>query len=294
MRLGHLISLLLHAGLVAVVMIGAPDLMRRPDEVQFIPFELISEAEIAERTNVPDEPEEEPAAAPEPAVEEPEAPTETLAAPAEEETQQTLSDEPIPQSAPDPEPVPAETDDNPIEPEKVEEIRPRVKPKPQPEEPEEQDSLDFDALSAVINREKENEQQSAPRQAPQNAPDANAEAAGEGVGVSGRLTATEKDLLRAKLVDCWNVKAILGSPGAEKLKVILFIKLNEDGTLDGQPKVVNKLEIDLSGNAFWKNAEREAIAAVYKCEPYNYLSPERYEQWRELEFNFDPKDLLGL
>ena len=291
MRLGHLISFLLHAGLAAIIMIGAPDLMRRPEEVQFIPLELISDAEITDRTNVPDEPEEEPAAAEERAVEAPEEePTPVLPdEPAEDPAPDTLAEEPAPDaSEPEPEPSPdAEPTDNPIEPERVQDVAPRVKPKPERDDP-----LDFDALSSVIDRAKEDEEVRNPRTAPDSAPDA--EAAGEGVGISGRLTATEKDLLRARLIDCWNVKAILGSPNAEKLKVILRVKFTEEGQIDGEPVVVNQIDIDLSGNPFWKNAAREAVAAVYKCEPYNFLSPERYEQWRELEFNFDPEEMLGL
>jgi len=293
MRLGHLISLLAHIGLIVAFTRAAPDLLRTPDQTQFVPFELIDEAEIAERTNVPDEPDDAPpASAPEPAVE-PEEEAPEILPPAEEETPAPAPTEEA-ETAPPVDAVPppdaeAESEDNPIEPEQIEPFEPRVKPK------REKDPLDFDALSALIDKEKQSEERAAPRSAPRSAPDADpADAAGEAVGVRGRLSATEKDLIRARIYGCWNTRAIIGAPEPEKLVVLVRIELTEEGELAAEPEVVNRLDIEISGNPFWRAAAREAVAAVIECAPYDYLPPEKYEQWRDLELNFDPRDMLGL
>ena len=122
-----------------------PDVTAEP----YVPLELIREAELDLRTSVPAalpevEPEiEEPEPdLPEPEIEEPPAPVE----------------EDVPEQAPEPEPVAEEV---------IEKIEPEVKPDPKPTPPKpKNDELDFDALSQLINKEKENERTVAPREAP--------------------------------------------------------------------------------------------------------------------------------
>src|SRR3990167_11375742 len=76
----------------------------------------------------------------------------------------------------------------------------------------------------------------------------------------------------------WNASAIIGAPQPEKLVVEIDIDLNRDGSLAGAPRVVNALEINLSGNRFWKVAEQNAIRAVQACAPYDFFDPSRYQE----------------
>ena len=99
--------------------------------------------------------------------------------------------------------------------------------------------------------------------------------------------------MRAAIARCWNASTIIGAPEPEKLLVVIDFELNRDGTLASQPRVVNELQINLSGNQFWRVARREAASAVVKCAPYDFLPQERYETWKEFRFNFDPSLMVG-
>jgi len=35
-----------------------------------------------------------------------------------------------------------------------------------------------------------------------------------------------------------------------------------------------------------------ALRAVLRAQPFTMLKPENYEQWKDLEINFDPRDMI--
>ena len=274
MRFGVLASLLFHGCLLGLAFLSLPESLR-PDVAPepFVPIELIADAEYAEQTSVPaasKEPEPEP-------VEEPDL----------EEVTEPDPVEPEPQAEVEPEPAPVESEPAPV-PEK-EEPDPEPKKEPEPKPEEKPDGLDFDRLAGLVDKAKEDEP------APANAPSQTTEQADQdraAVGLGDRLPASDEAKIRAALLDCWTPP--IGAPEAEKLVVEVEFELNRDGTLSGTPRVKNATQINLSGNRFWKVAEREAVNAVIKCQPYSFLSQERYEQWREMKFNFNPSEMLGL
>ena len=289
MRYGLFVSVLLHACAVGVAFLSLPEGWR-PDVAQepFVPIDVISEAEIAELTSVP-------AARPEPEViEEPE-PEPDL--PAEEPLDNPVVEEP----EPDPEPAPApEPEVSEPEPEPEPEA-PEPEPEPEPEPPKEQpapeppkeddDELDFDALSRLV--DKSRDQSPAPTGAPSEVTET-ADEPRRRVGAGDRLTASAKAKMIAAVSQCWNASAIIGAPEPEKLQVVVDLDLNPDGTIDGQPRVANALQINLSGNRFWKVAEQNAVRAVVACQPYDFLPPDQYDSWREFSINFDPTQMAGV
>jgi hypothetical protein len=99
--------------------------------------------------------------------------------------------------------------------------------------------------------------------------------------------------MRAAVGRCWQTQALIGAPEPEKLLVQLEVELNRDGTLRGQPRVANGLQISLSGNQFWKVAEQVAIRAVVSCQPYDFLAADRYDSWKDMQLNFDPREMAG-
>lgn len=280
MRFGVAASVLLHASAIGLAFVSLPENWRpQLASEPYVPIEILSEAELALRTSVP-------AARPEPdPVEEP--PEPEPEPPAEEEV------EPEPQMAPEPEPAPPEPEPEPEpappapEPEPEPEPAPKPEP-PKPQPPRERD-LDFDRLSALIDKEK---QETRPTGAPAEAP-REAERAQAQVGAGDRLTASDISKMRAAVGRCWQTSSLIGAPEPEKLLVRLEVRLNRDGTLAGQPRTMNATQINLSGNRFWKSAEQIAIRAVISCQPYDFLSQDRYETWREMELNFDPSQMAG-
>ncbi len=277
MRFGVFASILLHLAIVGGALL-LPMATWRPDvqSEPYIPLELIAQAELDLLTSVP-------AAAPE-VVEEPEP---DLPEPEVEE-----------EPAPEPEPAPVEPEPAPVVEEAPEEKEPEIKPEPKPEPPKEKPKpqktaeLDLDALSQLIDKERENETAKRPSETA-SAPSETADQPRAAIGAGDRLTASDEAKMRAAVERCWNASAIIGAPEPEKLVVTIDIELNPDGTLAGSPKVVNQLQINLSGNRFWKVAEQSALRAVVGCAPYDFLPQDRYDTWKEFTLNFDPSQMAG-
>ncbi len=280
MRFGVLVSIMFHGAIVGVAFLSLPTGWRPDVEAEpYIPIDLIEEAELDLMTSVP-------AAAPEPVEEaEPEpAPAEPEPEPEPEPPAAVEEPEPEPAPAPEPEPEPL-----PVEPEPEPEPEPPA-PKPQPKPEPKKDELDLAALSQLIDKEKEKEVQTS--QTPANAT-TQADQARAAVGPGDRLTASDEAKMRAAVGRCWNASAIIGAPDPENLIVILDVDLNRDGSLRGAPRVANALQINLSGNRFWKVAEQTAVRAVVSCAPYDFLPADRYDTWKEFQFNFDPSQMVG-
>lgn len=275
MRFGVLASVLLHACALGLAFISLPEFLRtKVVEAPVIPIELIAEAELAEMTSVP-------AAAPKPKpkAEEPK----DLPKPKEEAPKPTPKEEEKPQPAPEPAPEVKKPEPEPVKPPPEEKPKPKPKPKPKSQD------LDLDALSALVDKSRKAETAS------ETESDAalEAETARPAIGAGDRLTASEIDKMRAAVSRCWNASAIIGAPEPEKLIVEIDIDLNRDGTLAGAPRVVNALEINLSGNRFWKVAEQNAVRAVQACQPYDFFDPSRYQEWKAFTLNFDPSIMAG-
>lgn len=274
MRLGVLASLFLHASVAWLILYGLPDMRRSyaPTEPT-IPIELITEAELDLTTSVPAARPEEP----EPVEEEPEP---DLPEPEPEEPPAPVVEpepEPEPEPAPEPEPQPVEEE-----------------PEPQPEpEPEQQRTaeLDLDALSQLVDKAREDET-AQPVDTPSETTEV-ADHARAAIGAGDRLTASDEAKMKAAVSRCWNASAIIGAPNPETLIVSIDFELDRNGELSSDPRVANAMQINLSGNRFWKVAEQMAMRAVVACAPYDFLPQDRYETWREFRVNFDPSEMVG-
>jgi outer membrane biosynthesis protein TonB len=108
---------------------------------------------------------------------------------------------------------------------------------------------------------------------------------GEG---SSRLTITEEDALRRQIEQCWNPP--VGARDAQSLVVEVVIDVNADRTVSNA-EVVDKFKY--ATDPFFRAAADAAIRAVRnpKCNPLE-LAPDKYEQWKRINFTFDPRDML--
>ena len=281
---GTLASLGLHAGAGFVLVVGWPHLNPMPPEpVPPIPVELIREAEIADRVEVraqakAEDPKEEPEPAPEPEEVEEAPPPEPDPAP------QPAPEPPAPEPAPEPPaPNPEPTPEPASEPE-APAPEPVAEPTPEPEVSEPED-LDFAALEDDL-VDLDPDRREAPKEV---APDAEGGPVdAERVGPGQRLLASEEALVQACMVSADGWQQLTGVPNAETLVVTVTFSLRPDGTLATQPKVKNAGQIARSGNAFWRVAQDRAVQAAMSCAPYDYLDPDRYEQWRDFEMTFTP------
>ena len=108
--------------------------------------------------------------------------------------------------------------------------------------------------------------------------------------INAAMTQSEQDAmvgaLRNRLAQCWNPPR--GVREAGSLRVTIGIGLLPDGSLGAEPRI-----LDASFDPLSQIAAESAIRAVQICAPYDMLPPERYSAWRDIEFIFDPREMLG-
>lgn len=296
MRWGAFYSAVLHFVMVALALGILPQIRRPLSELPpAVPIELVSIDEItnikplAKAEKEPEELPEEKAAKPEPE------PMRQAALPSEPEPTPALDvppppmPEPLPEQVPEPLPVPEPKPEKKAEPE-AEKIspappptaaaRPRVKPKVPVKK-----SFDADKIAALLNK-------LPPKEEADLGPDAVPASDTDqlrGVGAQTALTISDIDALKAQMRRCWTVQA--GAANAADLIVTVRIWLNPDGTLSRPPEIVEKARLAM-GDQFFRVAAESALRAVRLCQPYR-LPIERYASWREFNFKFDPRDMIG-
>jgi colicin import membrane protein len=104
-------------------------------------------------------------------------------------------------------------------------------------------------------------------------------------GAAKQLSQNELDALRARLAQLWNPPA--GARNPQELVVAVRIRLKPDGTLAAPPTVTT------SGQSPLFMASRDsAIRAVFRGQPFDMLRAETYEEWKDIEITFDPRDMI--
>jgi colicin import membrane protein len=99
------------------------------------------------------------------------------------------------------------------------------------------------------------------------------------------LSQSEIDALRARIQECWNPPA--GAADARDLAVLVRIQFNQDGSLAGEPRLITRVSA-----GYQQIAAESAIRAVRRCAPYTFMPAAKYESWKDVEVNFDPRDLF--
>jgi colicin import membrane protein len=107
---------------------------------------------------------------------------------------------------------------------------------------------------------------------------------GSTTGNAPQLSQNEIAMLKAQLMGCWNPP--VGVSEAKDLIVTVKFSLNRDGSLLGEPIVLNR-----GRNALFQIAAESATRAVRRCQPFR-LPASKYEAWQEVEVNFDPNDMF--
>jgi colicin import membrane protein len=51
--------------------------------------------------------------------------------------------------------------------------------------------------------------------------------------------------------------------------------------------------VEATASALGPTLADSAKRALLMCQPFTMLRPEHYDQWKDLELKFDPKELLG-
>ena len=107
------------------------------------------------------------------------------------------------------------------------------------------------------------------------------------VDLSG-LSLSEEDALKAQIFGCWSIP--LGLPYNENLLVRIKLQLNPDGTIS-QSEILDHARMNKPGQGFYKVLAESALRAVKLCQPLR-VPTTGYERWKELQLNFDAREML--
>jgi len=300
MRYGLTISALLHVGILVLVIVGLPQILKseRP-EIASISVEVVSLEELTKRPakKTPPKP-----AAKKPPPKKPDPPKVVKKTPppapppvpAEEPLQVLKIPEPEPMPPEQPKPVPKpQVKPAPPPPKKAETKvavksppapRPKRKPKPPRPKPDE-----FQSLLKNLAKEK--------RKVEKTKADTPAKTASR-PDEKPKRSALQARIMAASLVQavnrqvtpCWAIPA--GAKDAANMSVAIRIRLNPDGALGGQPKVQDSGR--LVSDLFFRAVAESALRALRnpQCMPLK-LPYDQYDLWKEITFVFDPKEALG-
>jgi colicin import membrane protein len=246
-----------------------------------LPVDLVSEKDFSQLTKgVKDAPKvETPKPLAEKKAEEPPKPIEDSKAKITEKKEVQAAKE----MAPPPEPQPPKPDPiadkikQPDEPKQQTKVDQPLPPKKPPQKP--QPKFDADKIAALLDKRD-------PQRNAAIGPDHNNVASlGAPAGMAAQLSQSEIDALRARLMALWSPPVGVKDPS--ELIVNVTIRLRRDGRLAAPPFA------RVGSNSVAAQASRDsAVRAVLTGQPFDMLKPEHYDNWKEIELTFDPKDML--
>ncbi|MGE5149292.1 MAG: hypothetical protein ACM3II_04145 [Rhodospirillaceae bacterium] len=175
-----------------------------------------------------------------------------------------------------------------IEPPKPEPPKPEVKkvepPKPPPPKPPEPKKPNVDALvDSILKNQDSKTKIQTPEQQPKPVKEIT-RTAPAAPQLAAVVTASEIEGVRSKIRPCWNP-----TPGARDQPIVtMTVQMGQDGT-------PVKADIQDTGRYSRDPVFRSAADAAYRavmnprCQPWP-LPSDRYNGWRTITFNFDPRD----
>lgn len=247
-----------------------------------LPVDLVSEKDFSEMTKgVKDAPKvETPKPLVEKKAEEPPKPVEEAKPKVTEKKELQAAKEPTPQ----PEPQPSKPD--PIaeklkQPDELKQAKAEPQPLP-PKKPPQKPQPKFEPNKIAALLDKRDPQRNAATGVEANA----TPSLGTASGTAAQLSQSEIDALRARLMALWNPP--VGMQDASQTQVTIRIRFRKDGTVANRPQVLT------TGSGAQFNAMRDsAMRAVFVGQPYTMLRPEHYEQWKEIDFTFDTRQMFN-
>jgi hypothetical protein len=303
MRTPAIVSAMLHVFVLAAVVLNL-DIFSRPPpldpEPVMIEFEAIDKKAAAPTAgNPPPQPKDVPVAAettkapPPKSAEPPPAPEKPKIEAAEAKPQP-----PPPVEKPKPEvakpaedvvalkpkePEPSKVEKPPEPPKPAPEVKKPEPPKPAPPKPAPQKSVDS-MIDDILKNKQSPQKVQTPEQQPKPVQQVTRQAPAA-PNLAAVVTASEIEGVRNKIRPCWNS---LGGAKDQNLIVSLVVEMNQDGTpVKAELKEPGRYNSDPVYRAAADAAHRAIMNP--RCQPWP-LSPEKFNAWRNITFNFDPRD----
>ena len=146
---------------------------------------------------------------------------------------------------------------------------------------EKEEIFDTNTIAALIDKSKENLAETTKKT------NKITQSQDQSMDLSG-LTLTEEDALKAQIFGCWSIP--LGLPYKENLLVRIKLKLKPDGTIM-KSEILDHARMNKPGQGFYKVLAESALRAIQLCQPLRVPST-GYERWKDLQLNFDPREML--
>ena len=280
-----IISSALHVALIVLTALSLPFLAKKPiDLPPIISVELI---QITEKTNIPFAPKAkkiiEKAKEKEKQLVSEQAPPKKIE---KTKTKTVVSldqnNEIIDNQTPEAVPLPEKT---------VKQIKTKEEKKQNPEkfdvevkqvsEFEKKELFDPNSIAALIDKSK---QDTAEVNAPKNLVSQDQEKNIE----NSSLSLSEEDALKAQIFGCWSIP--LGLPYDENLLVRIKLKLKPDGSVIDS-EILDHARMNKPGQGFYKVLAESALRAIKLCQPLR-VPTTGYERWKDLQLNFDAREML--
>ncbi|MBC7767890.1 MAG: cell envelope integrity protein TolA [Phycisphaerales bacterium] len=160
---------------------------------------------------------------------------------------------------------------------------PTSTPTPRRPPPRQNDEFSLSDADDFINRERDPGRR---RQEGERA-DRNQTGAGRGTAETATMESRIASITRQAMMRCW--RTVADMPDPERLRVVVAIRLNRDGSLNGQPRVVSPTNYTF--DPLMNEAVNRALRAVRTCDPLDRLPEdpivgEAYDLWRDQEVTF--------
>jgi hypothetical protein len=260
------VSFIAHSIIIVISSLGLPFLMGRVQAPLVISVDLV---QIGDRTNIPYAPKVSDG----------------------EKTDKKIKERLVTEQAP-PKIVPKEKPDAVPMPENIKQIKEILEKRQNPvkvedlrkqtSEFEKKEIFDPNKISALIDKSKKDNSEL------NNKVNSEATQSQQRNVVTSKLTITQEDAIKAQIFKCWNIP--IGLPYNENLTVKIRIKLNPDGSLVSS-EILDQARMNTTGQTYYKILAESALRAVKLCNPLKVPSTD-YERWKEMQLNFDAKEML--
>ena len=266
MQKSILISTALHLLIVAAAVISLPFVAKKPiDLPPIISVELI---QITEKTNIPYAPK-----------------AKKIIEEIKEKEKKLVSEQAPPKKVkkikPEAIPMPDKEVKNIIKKEDKQNPKDEDNKVKQVSEFEKKEIFDPTDIAALIDKSKENLAETVQKS------DSVTQSQDESMKLSG-LTLSEEDALKAQIFGCWSIP--LGLPYNENLLVRIKLKLKPDGTIIDS-EIIDHARMNKPGQNFYRVLAESALRAVQLCQPLR-VPTTGYERWKDLQLNFDAREML--
>ena len=266
------ISLAIHLAIIASFLFGFPSFFKRMPEEQVIILEMLPITDVSNVKTQKVQNEKE---------------LEEESAKKVQKSKEKVEE----QKKPKPEPKKEEVKPEPKKDAVVVERKPEPK-KPEPkkqEKPKEKkkSDTDLDSLLKTLEKASEGKEEKSNKQSRSEKTDAEKEARGQ-FDSDLPLSISEYHALRQQIERHWNVPA--GAKGSGEIKITIYISLKIDGSVE-KVELKDK-QCPIGSDVLCQAAADGALRAVWLASPFQNLSQERYNSWKEFNIEFDPSDIL--